>query len=217
MSQAVNQKRGRPPKFTRQQVQEAALAIVDTQGLVSLSMRALADALGTGPMTIYNHVANREDLEELLVDAVFSRAAWPAEAAMDWKHEVSALALVAWRCAREHPNLIPLILTRRSRSPAMLDFSEKLLRALSRGGLRDKSLLIAFRAVTAFIVGFSQADLAGPFSASTGDTMSSVIKRFRALPPERYGCLVAAAELAGRSLPEEEFSEGLSALLRGLT
>ena len=59
-------------KFTRAQLQEAALALVDEQGLAALSMRTLAGALGTGPMTLYNYVKDRDELDALVVEAVLS-------------------------------------------------------------------------------------------------------------------------------------------------
>ena len=67
-------------KFTRAQLQEAALALVDEQGLAALSMRTLAGTLGTGPMTLYNYVKDRDDLDALVVEAVLAevRPAAPA-------------------------------------------------------------------------------------------------------------------------------------------
>ena len=59
-------------KFTRAQLQEAALALVDEQGLAALSMRTLAGALGTGPMTLYNYVKDRDELDALVVEAVLA-------------------------------------------------------------------------------------------------------------------------------------------------
>jgi AcrR family transcriptional regulator len=60
-------------RFSRDEIAAAALRIVDESGLGALSMRSLAAALGTGPMTMYNYVADREGLEELVVAAVVGR------------------------------------------------------------------------------------------------------------------------------------------------
>ena len=57
-------------RFTTDEIASAALRIVDESGLAALSMRSLAAALGTGPMTMYNYVADKEGLEELVVAAV---------------------------------------------------------------------------------------------------------------------------------------------------
>src|SRR3954451_18820744 len=94
----------------------AALAsIVDTACLSGLSMRSLAAALGTGPMTVYNYVADKEGLEELVVAAVVADVPIPAPTD-DWRHDVHAIATAMWRGVRAHPAAIPLVLTRRMAS-----------------------------------------------------------------------------------------------------
>jgi AcrR family transcriptional regulator len=206
---------GRPPRFTREQVQAAALALVDAQGLAALSMRTLAAALGTGPMTLYNHVQDRNDLDGLVVDAVVAKIVWVREAREDWRDEVRVIATAVWQAVRAHPHVIPLILSRRSRSAPFLDLSEALLSALARGGHRDQALLAAFRAVTGFVMGFAQAELQGPLSAQTGGP-EEAIARFQALPAGRYPRLVEIATAAAASDPAVEFRAGLDALLAGL-
>ena len=207
---------GRPAKISRARLQAAALALVDRHGLAGLSMRALAAKLGTAPMTLYNHVAHREELELLVIEAVVARLAWPRTDQSDWRETVRALALALWRSVRAHPQVIPLILTRRSRSPAILEISEALLQALARSGRSQRALLIAFRAVQALIMGFAQVELAGPLSRAAGERPQAVIRRFRSLPAERYPRLIEIATAAMRSEAEAEFRAGLDVLLRGL-
>ena len=125
---------GRPPKFSREQLQTAALEIVDSEGAGALSMRSLAAALGTGPMTLYNHVEDRADLDVLVVDAVLAQVKWRSRKTGDWQAHVEAIATAFWRAVRAHPHTIPLILTRRSRSEVVLDRSEALLDALAGSG-----------------------------------------------------------------------------------
>jgi AcrR family transcriptional regulator len=207
---------GRPAKYTRAQLQAAALGLVDRHGIGGLSMRTLAKALRTGPMTLYNHVTDREDLDVLVVDAVMGKTQWSREPHADWRSEVAAIATAGWRAVRAHPHAIPLILTRRSRSPAVLEMSEALLRALSRSGRSERRLLIAFRAVTAFVMGFAQAELAGPLAVEAGEAAETVIGRIRALPRARFPRLVEIAGAAATSDPETEFRRGLDVLLAGL-
>lgn len=207
---------GRPPKFSRARLQEAALRLVDRDGVAGLSMRTLARELGTGPMTLYNHVSNRADLEVLVVEAVLGNAAWSRRRHDDWRAEARTVATAMWRAVRRHPNAIPLVLVRRSRATALLEPSEALLAALARGGLRGGALLVAFRAVTSFVMGFAQAELAGPLAAAADEPAATTIARFRALPRDRYPRLVEIAGAARRSTPEREFRHGLDALLRGL-
>lgn len=207
---------GRPPKFSRERLQAAALALVDEQGLGALSMRSLAAALGTGPMTLYNHVTHREDLEILVVEAVLSGAHWSPEPHEDWRDDVHEIAMAGWRAARAHPRAIPLILTRRSRSAFVLDYAEALLGALARSGRSGDALLHAFRAVSALVMGFAQVELAGPMALEAGEEPDAVIARMRALPEDRYPHLIEIAGAAVGSDAETEFRAGLRLLLAGL-
>jgi len=207
---------GRPPKFSRESLQAVALALIDKQGLAGLSMRALASELGTGPMTLYNHVAHREDLEVLVVEAVLASAKWKRVEREQWQDEVRDIAIAMWRAVRAHPAVIPLIATRRSRSPAVLEVSEAMLAALARSGRSGRRLLVAFRAVTAIVMGFAQVELAGPLAAQAGEPATEVIARMSALPKSRFPRLVQIAKAAVTSKAETEFRSGLDLLLAGL-
>jgi AcrR family transcriptional regulator len=207
---------GRPAKFTREQLQAAALALVDDQGLAGLSMRALAGALGTGAMTLYNYVSEREELDILVVEAVIAEARWSAAGHKEWHDEVRAIATALWRAVRAHPHAIPLILTRRSRSPAVFEVTEAMLCALARSGRSGQRLLIAFRSVSALIMGLAQSELAGPLALHAAESAEGTIARFRALPSDRFPRLIEIANAASESAAEIEFQASLALLLAGL-
>ena len=207
---------GRPPRFTRTQLQQAALRLVDEHGLEALSMRALAAALGTGPMTLYNHVKDRADLDVLVADAVLGDVRWAATRPDDWRESAAEIATAMWRAVRAHPRAIPLILTRRTRSRVVLDTAEVLLDALARSGRRGAELLHAFRAVTAFVVGAALGELSGTLAVQAGEPAAKAIARVRALPADRYPRLREIARAAARSKAEREFESGLRSLLAGL-
>jgi AcrR family transcriptional regulator len=208
---------GRPRKFSRERLQEAALALVDEHGLAGLSMRTLAARVGTGPMTLYNHVRGREDLEVLVVEAVVAGATWEPGHFEDWREQVHDVAVAMWRAVRAHPNAIPLILTRRTRSPGALAVAEALLAGLARSGRTGHELLIAFRAVSAFVMGFAQAELAGPLAVAAGEPAADVIERVRALPRAQFARLVDVAGAARTSDAEAEFRGGLDLILAGMS
>ncbi len=207
---------GRPRKFSREQLQAAALALVDAQGIDGLTMRALAARLGTGAMTIYGHVRSRADLEVLVVDAIVGGAAWPSARRRDWRADTRAIATAMWRAVRAHPRAIPLILTRRTRSAAALAAAEALLAALARSGRSGPRLLVAFRAVSALVMGFAQVELAGPLAVQAGESSRAAIGRVRALPADAFRHLIDVAGAARASDPETEFRRGLDLLLAGL-
>lgn len=199
-------------KFTRSQLQIAALALVDAQGLAALSMRSLAGALGTGPMTLYNYVRDRDELDALVVEAVMAEVNRP-RARASWQSDVRAILEATWRTVRRHPNVIPLVLTRRTLHETTLAWAENLLEALARSGRSGSELLVAFRTVSGFVMGVVQAQLAEP---RVGEADPD-IARAQALPPQRYPRLIEIAEAAAQIGPEREFRAGLDIVMAGLS
>src|SRR5262245_60742148 len=200
-------------KFTRAQLQEAALALVDEQGLGALSMRTLAGTLGTGPMTLYNYVKDRDELDALVVEAVLAEVKGPRAHGADkesWQSDVRAIVEATWRTVRRHPNVIPLLLTRRTLHDTTLRWAEGLLEALARSGRRDTELLVAFRTVSGFVMGLAQAQLSGP-TADNAD-----VARAQALPADRYPRLIEIAKAARGLGPDREFRAGLDIVMAGL-
>lgn len=205
-----------PRRFSLEQLQAAALGLVDDDGLASLTMRSLAAALGTGAMTIYNYVDGREGLEQLVTGAVMTEAHWDVDPGSGWEEEVVAIAVGTWQAVRVHPNAIPLILTRRSLDLETLRPAEALLRALARAGMSGRRLLVAFHTVSGLIAGSAQAELAGPLVAARGDHASSVTDRIAALPTPQFAKLIEIAHAALDSDPEDEFRAALHIILTGL-
>ncbi|WP_326598241.1 TetR/AcrR family transcriptional regulator [Streptomyces sp. NBC_01803] len=206
-----------PRKFSEERLRAAALALVDERGLAALTMRNLAAALGTGAMTIYNYVDGRDGLERLLIEAVMTSVhPVPGVPSPDWRADLRAVTEAHWRAVRAHPDVIPLVLTRRSLNPPTLAGAEDTLDALARSGRSGTALLVAFRAVSGFVMGFAQAELAGPLSIAPQETAEEVIDRVGALPPDRFPRLIEIAAAARGSAPETEFRAGLDLLILGL-
>lgn len=202
-------------RFTTDEIAAAALGIVDAAGLNALSMRSLAAALGTGPMTVYNYVADKEGLEELVVAAVVAGVAVPAPTS-DWKGDVHAVATAMWRGVRAHPAAIPLVLTRRMSSATGFAIADALIGALARAGLTDEDLLFAFHAVLGFVVGAAQAELAGPLAHGRSADATDAAARIGAVAGEEHPHIEALSKVAMRTSVEEDFDGGLGMLLDGI-
>lgn len=205
-----------PRKFTEAQLREAALAIVDREGLPALTMRRLAEALGTGAMTLYNYVEGRDGLEALLVGAVMAEMVPPSRKGDDWGDDVRAIATAMWRAVRRHPNVIPLILNRRADDGATLAAVESLLEALARSGRSGFELLAAFRLVSGFVTGFALSEVTGLLARTPGGTAPELQARIAALTKGRLARLAEIAAVGVPGNPEREFQAGLEVVLAGL-
>ena len=205
----------RPARFTIDDIRAEALRIVDQEGLAALTMRRLASALGTGPMTIYNYVEARLGLEELVVDAVAADIRIP-ESTGQWLDDVGAIATAMWTSVRRHPAAIPLVLTRRTSTTSSFRSAEALIDALRSGGYEGEPLLAAFRTVTGFVMGIAQAELAGPLTPETDTSVRATAKRIETLAGEDHPNLAELARIGSESSPERDFETGVAIVLAGL-
>lgn len=192
-------------RFTTDEIAAAALRIVDHSGVNALSMRSLAAALGTGPMTLYNYVADKQGLEELVVAAIVAGVRLP-EPTDDWQQDAHAIASAMWRGIRAHPAAIPLVLTRRMSSSTGFASADALIAALTRAGLSDRDRLAAFHALLGLVTGAAQADLAGPMVAARIGTVAGA----------DYPNVEALSTVAVETSVEEDFDRGLRMLLDGI-
>jgi AcrR family transcriptional regulator len=213
-----NEKGGRymRARFTLADVRAHAIRIVDKDGLGSLSMRSLAASLGTGPMTIYNYVKDREELEGLVAEAVLADVRLPRRSD-SWRSDVKSIATAIWRSVRQHPNAAPLVLTRRTVSAAGYLPAERLIEALGRAGLSDLDLLAAFRAVLSLVMGAAQVELAGPLASTDRDDANAVgAKRIGHLAGSEHPHMATLAQTSQHSTMAADFNRGLDMLLTGI-
>jgi AcrR family transcriptional regulator len=94
----------RRPRFTREQIAAAALAIADAEGFEAVSMRRVAAELGAGTMTLYHYVSNKDDLVALMDDALIGESLIPdAELPTDWRAALTAIARKTRSTFLRHP------------------------------------------------------------------------------------------------------------------
>ncbi|OBG74935.1 hypothetical protein A5701_21710 [Mycobacterium sp. E3305] len=203
-------------RFTLAEVRAHAMEIVDRDGLNALKMRSLASALGTGPMTLYNYVRDREELEALVAEAVLADVKLPPTSE-EWLADVKSIAIAVWESMRRHRNAVPLVLTRRTVSNEGFAPAEQLVAALVRGGLADQDLLAAFRGVLSLIMGAAQVELAGPVAGGAPEQDNiDAAGRIGRLAADRHPHLAALASTSQRSSMSEDFDRALDMLLAGI-
>src|ERR1035438_2480674 len=118
---APNTKPATKPRIplSRRRVLLAAVAFADQSGIAALSMRKLGEALGVEAMSLYNHVANKDELLDGMVDLVFSEIELP-DVGADWRTAMCQRAESARQALGRHPWAINLMSTRTSPGPATL-------------------------------------------------------------------------------------------------
>lgn len=151
---------GRPPRHSQAEITAAAVAIADTDGLDAVSMRRVAADLGTGAASLYRYVDNREDLLDLMTDAVGAEYAF-GEPTGDWLADLLDLGEQARVILRRHPWAPSLVLARPVLGPRGLELLEHVLEILARHPAAVSAKLEAFAMFNTVTASFVLNELAG--------------------------------------------------------
>jgi TetR/AcrR family transcriptional regulator, tetracycline repressor protein len=155
-------RRSRRP-LDRDAILAAAVALVDRDGLAALNMRALASALGVGTMSLYHHVPNKDALLDGLVEVLLADIELPDPGAGTWDERASRMARSLRAVAIQHPNCIPLLVTRPFATEGSLGPCEAAFGVLAEAGLAPEHALVAFRTIVAYVLGFVTMEASGFF------------------------------------------------------
>lgn len=150
-------------RLTRERVLEAALRLVDDEGMGALSMRRLGAELGVDPMAVYHHVPGKDAVVSGLVGKVFSEMRLPPSSGEAWQERVRAWAQAYRGLVRAHRNLVLEIVSDAAAvSEAVILVSEPLYEALEEAGLSPLAVVRASDTVADFVNGFALAEASQP-------------------------------------------------------
>jgi AcrR family transcriptional regulator len=202
--------------LSRERVLHAAVRLADESGFESLSMRKLGQELGVQAMSLYNHVAGKDDLRDGIVEVVLDEIEVPSDSA-PWKESIRRSAISAHDALVRHPWAASLLHTT-AVSQARLRWMEAVLGTLREAGFSADLTHHAYHALDSHITGFTLWQVSFPFQ--TREELLAMADVFLAeIPPDEYPYLVEHAEqhLADPD-PEEksEFEFGLDLILDGL-
>ncbi|HCT77914.1 MAG TPA: TetR family transcriptional regulator [Micromonosporaceae bacterium] len=152
--------------LTRERVLRAAISLADQGGIESLSMRRLGQELGVEAMSLYNHVANKNDILDGIVDIVVSQIDVPSVGA-DWKAALRQRAISAHEVLLRHPWASMLMVSRVNVGPAMLRYVDSTIGTLRQAGFSIEMADHAWNAMDSHIYGFTLQKLNFPFDAET--------------------------------------------------
>ena len=147
------EKKTRAAALTRERIVAVAVQLADADGLNGLSMRTIACELGTAPMSLYRHVANKEDLLDAMIDLVFSEADVPS-GQPDWKSEMRDRAKATRAALSRHPWANGLMETRTRPGPANLSYHNAFMGCLREAGFPFRQAVHAYNTVQSYTYGF---------------------------------------------------------------
>lgn len=206
---------GRPAQHSRAEITAAALAIADAEGLDAVSMRRVAAALGTGAASLYRYVETRDDLLDLMTDAVAGEYALP-EPDGDWLAGLVVVGEQARAILRRHPWLTSLTISRPVLGPNGVALLEHVLAVLESHPADLPVKLEAFAMLNAITALFVQHELAGgsAFQQRHAAYLQHAVTSGE--HPRLAGLLSQAAGLASGYDPADRFGDVLARILTGL-
>ncbi|CAN5134526.1 TetR/AcrR family transcriptional regulator C-terminal domain-containing protein [soil metagenome] len=148
--------------LSRERVLVAAIALADDNGIESLSMRKLADAVGLQAMSLYNHVANKGDLLDGMIDVVFSEIELPS-GEDSWKTAMRQRAISVRTVLSRHRWAIGLMESRTSPGPATLRHHDAVIGCLRDAGFSLELAAHAYSLLDSYIYGFALQERGLPF------------------------------------------------------
>ena len=204
--------------LTRERVVAEGLTVIADVGAQALSMRALAARLGVVPGALYRHVRDKEQLYDLILDAVLAEVDCQVDPAQPWTTQIAALAHRLRSVLEERPGVAALLKVRDPLSPASLALAEAFLAPLLAAGLPGREAAAAFRLIYDYTLGFAVADPTSPAEQRLRDaaTREQLQAFLRALPASRFPALAAEGIHAWSADRDQRFGSGLDTLVRGL-
>jgi AcrR family transcriptional regulator len=202
--------------LSRDRILETALALVDEGGLDALSMRKLGQALGFEAMSLYNHVANKDEVVNGILDLVLAEGEPPA-ASGEWDAAIRASAISVHHALRRHPWAPAIVMAPGRIRPARLDYMDSLLGRLREAGFSAESTYHAYHALDGHIFGFSLYEASHSFGDEDAAELAEAFDRL--IPAEKYPYLREHGEQHLGEGPHHDvsaFEFGLDLILDGL-
>lgn len=198
-------------KLTERSIAQAALELIDADGVEGLTMRRLAQTLGASPMAMYTYFPDKEALFSAVTQLILAKVEAPS-ADQPWREVIRTIMWSVRSVAHEHPRAAPLIARFPPSSPDALAFVEAGFRSFRRAGFDDLNTARCYRALASYSIGSLENELNGYFTdrpAAEADALAEPsLSRHLPLVTE-IGPVLAAQDDAA------EFEYGLELMLAG--
>lgn len=204
--------------LSRDKVLECALDLADESGIAALTIRSLAQSMGTKPMSLYYYVANKDEILDGIVDLVFSEIELPSPAG-SWRQEMHRRAHAMRAALKRHPWAVGLLESRTSPGPATLRHHDATLGTLRTAGFSVPMTAHAYALLDSYIYGFALQEAALPFDGrdTATEITAPLMERFSTGEyPHMVEIAVEHVLKPGYDFGDE-FDFGLNLILDGLS
>jgi len=197
-------------------VLSSAVALADVTGIDSLTMRKLGQELGVEAMSLYNHVANKDDILDGMVDLVFGEIEIP-DGATDWKTAMRRRAISAHQALLRHPWATSLMQSRTKPGPATLRHHDRVLGSLRGAGFSVVMAAHAFSVIDGYVYGFALQQINLPLQSrdQVAEVGQGILRQLAGDYPHLAEMITDHAMKPGYDYAEE-FEFGLDVILDGL-
>jgi AcrR family transcriptional regulator len=211
------------PRLTRDRIVDAALQMMAEQGYEAVSMRSLAKTLDTGPASLYAHVANREELDQLVMDRIGRALVLPEPDPEHWQEQLKQVLRDTLELYRAHPGSARATLGAVPTMEGTMRIAEGLMAIMVAGGVSDQAaawfcdlsaLYVGAIAYEESIWALRQAAEDEEFDHEAMD--AELRGFFESLPADRYPLLTSLAGIMTTGGGDERFEFGLDVLVGGL-
>ncbi|NDU74068.1 TetR family transcriptional regulator [Actinomadura sp. DSM 109109] len=211
--------------LTQEAIVETAVRVLDAEGLEAVTMRRVAQELGTGPASLYAHVSGKEELRELMLDRVAAEIRLPVPDPARWQEQLKELAFEIRRVYTSHRDIAMVSIGLVPTGPHLLDVAEAQLALMRAGGVPKRIAGMAVDTLGMYLdadsiednVYFarSPAGVDDPW-AHFQAYIRQVRDYFAALPKDRYPTVSGMADELTAEGGDERFAFGLDLLVRGI-
>jgi AcrR family transcriptional regulator len=203
--------------LSRERVLRAALVLADMGGVESLTMRKIGQELHVEAMSLYNHVANKDDIIDGIVDLVFSEITLPPDPG-DWKMAMRERAISARDVLLRHPWATSLMQSRTKPGSATLRHHDAVIGSLRAAGFTIDMAAHAFSVLDSYIYGFALQQMNLPYhtSAENAEFAENILRQLRASEYPHFTEMIIEHAMKPGYDYAEEFEFGLDLILDGL-